>query len=115
MAGTFDEFSKSANMTGSSEVNYGPNSKGGPEQNLTLKEPPLRIKGNADRYDHRNNADDYSQAGDLYRLMNDSQKQCLVTNIAGSLSQVSAEVKQRMLEHFKRCDAEYGKRVEDLI
>jgi len=115
MAGTFDRFTKAVTETGSSDVNYGPNSKGGPEQDLSLKEPPLKIKGNADRYDHQKKSDDYSQPGDLYRLMSEDQKQQLVGNIAGSLAQTSTDVQKRMIEHFKQCDADYGRRIEALL
>jgi catalase len=34
-----------------------------------FKEPPLKISGDADRYDHRIGNDDYTQAGNLFRLM----------------------------------------------
>ncbi len=33
------------------------------------KEPPLRIEGDADRYDRRQGNDDLTQAGRLFRLM----------------------------------------------
>lgn len=115
MAGTFNQFAKSVTEAGSSDVNYGPNSKSGPEQDLSFKEPPLRIKGSADRYDHQKKSDDYSQPGDLYRLMSEDQKQQLIGNIAGSLTQTSSDVQKRMIEHFKQCDLNYGKRIEALL
>ena len=48
-----------------------------------MKEPPLRISGDADRYDHHNGNEDCSQGGDLYRLMNADQKSQLIGNLAG--------------------------------
>ena len=54
--------------TAGARVNYEPNSFGGPIESGHV-EPPLRIDGDADRYDHRVGNDDYSQAGDLFRLM----------------------------------------------
>jgi catalase len=37
----------------SSAVNYEPNSFGGPVEDPSVKEPPFKISGDADRYDHR--------------------------------------------------------------
>jgi catalase len=48
-------------------VNYEPNSRGGPVEDPRFKEPPLKITGDADRYDHRVGNDDYTQAGNLFR------------------------------------------------
>ncbi len=50
-------------------VNYEPNSFNGPVQGDRFKEPPLKIFGDADRYNHRQGNDDYTQLGNLYRLM----------------------------------------------
>jgi catalase len=42
-------------------VNYEPNSLNGPVQCAAFDEPPLRITGDATRYDHRDGNDDYTQ------------------------------------------------------
>ena len=42
-------------------------------QCAAFDEPPLRITGDATRYDHRDGNDDYTQAGNLFRLMNPEQ------------------------------------------
>ena len=42
---------------------YEPNSFGGPVQDSAFAEPPLRIKGDAERYNHRDGNDDYKQPG----------------------------------------------------
>ncbi|MGJ3493782.1 Vegetative catalase [Piscirickettsia salmonis] len=116
MAGTRCPYSTTETApSGRSGVNYGPNTKSGPEENSKLKAPALKISGDADYYDHRHGADDYSQAGNLYRIMSEDQKNQLVSNIAGSLSQASEPVVKRMLEHFKQCDSDYGQCVEHLV
>lgn len=112
MAGTQNAFSKQKNMSGVSDVYYGPNSKGGPAEDASVKEPPLKISGDADRYDHQGVSDDYSQAGNLYNIMSEEQKKMLTSSTAGSLSNASKDVVKRMLEHFKACDADYGARIE---
>lgn len=120
MAGTRCPFAHgNTNNSGVSAVNYGPNSKGGPVQNESLAEPPLRIDGDADRYDHSDGNDDYTQAGNLFRLMSEDQKRQLASNIAGGLSQCSQAVRSRMLPHFDACDPDYGKQaraaIDDLL
>ncbi len=67
---------------GGASVNYEPNSFNGPVQRAAFNEPPLRITGDATRYDHRDGNDDYTQAGNLFRLMNPEQRQRLFGNIA---------------------------------
>ena len=115
MAGTQCPFSTGKSMSGVGDVNYGPNTKGGPEEAPQYKEPPLRIDGDADRYDHRATADDYTQAGNLYRLMPDAEKQRLAETIVSTLSQVSQPVRDRMLKHFEACDPDYAARIRSLL
>ena len=69
MAGTQCPFSNGKSMSGVSDVNYGPNSQGGPKANAQYKEPPLKISGDATHYDHVKTSDDYTQAGNLYRIL----------------------------------------------
>ena len=71
---------------------------------------PLRITGNATRYNHRDGNDDYTQAGNLFRLMNPQQRGRLFGNIvrhmqAGNTLQ---EIQLQQLCHFFRADPEYG-------
>jgi catalase len=94
-----------------SAVNYQPNSFEGPIDEGKYKEPPLRISGDADRYNHRDGNDDYTQAGNLYRLMNADQKRQLISNLVGALTGVPKFIQVRQLAHFHKADAEYGKGV----
>jgi catalase len=48
--------------------------------------------------------DCYSQAGALFRLMNESQKQQLFKNIAASIASVPDDIKRKQLEHFSKAD-----------
>ena len=54
-----------------------PNSFNGPVQDESFREPPLKISGDADRYNHRDGNDDYRQPGNLFRLMTADQKEQL--------------------------------------
>lgn len=65
--------------------NYEPNGFGGPVQDESLTEPPLKISGDAARYDAHKGNDEYSQAGDLYRLMSKEERDRLTSVIAGTM------------------------------
>ncbi len=93
------------------QVNYEPNSFNGPTDDKRLSEPPLKIYGDADRYDHRKNNDDYHQAGDLYRLMNADQKNQLINNIVEAMQPVPQAIQLRQIAHFNKADPDYGARV----
>jgi catalase len=93
---------------GGGTPNYQPNSFGGPVDNLRYSEPALRIQGDADRYDHRIGNDDYTQAGDLFRLMDDAARERLMDNIAGSLGQAPVTIQRRQLAHFEKADRAYA-------
>jgi catalase len=96
---------------GGGSVNYEPNSFGGPVEDPSVKEPPLRISGDADRYDHREGNDDYRQPGDLFRLMTADQKQQLFDNIAAAMQGVPDAIVQRQLGHFAKADPAYAEGV----
>lgn len=96
-----------------SAVNYQPNSFDGPAEDARYKEPPLKISGDADRYDHRAGNEDYSQAGNLFRLMNADQKKQLIDNLVGALRNVPKSIQVRQLKHFYKADPDYGKRIAD--
>lgn len=88
--------------------NYQPNSFGGPVDDVSVKEPPLKICGDADRYDHRAGNDDYTQAGNLYRLMSAEEKARLVANLVGAMQGVPREIQVRQIGHFTKADPAYG-------
>ena len=61
-------------------------------------------------YDNRDE-DNYSQAGDLYRIMSEDQKQQLANNIADGLSQATKDVQEVMFVQYDLADSDYGERV----
>ncbi len=89
-------------------VNYEPNSMAGPKEDPAYLEPPLKISGDADRYNHREGNDDTTQPGNLFRLMNDGQKQQLFGNIVAAMQGVPERIKIRQLAHFYNADPEYA-------
>jgi len=94
---------------GGGQVNYQPNSFNGPIDDKQFCEPPLKISGDAAHYDHRVGNDDYTQAGDLFRLMNADQKAQLIDNITRAMQPVPKDIQIRQLNHFYKADPEYGK------
>lgn len=100
---------------GGNTPNYEPNShEDTPKQNSAYGEPALELGHvKADRYDHRSGNDDYTQAGDLYRLMTPEQQERLIQNIVGSLSQAQHGIQMRQICHFFRADVNYGRRVAE--
>ncbi len=90
---------------------YEPNTFGGPVQDKRFAEPPLRISGDADRYNHRDGNDDYTQPGNLFRLMTPDQQQRLFKNIATAMVGVPEEIIQRQLQHFHKAEPRYAEGV----
>lgn len=92
--------------------NYEPNSFGGAVQDESVIEPMLKIDGDVYIYDSHKDNDDYTQAGNLYRLMSEDKKEILIQNLANSLRTVSKGTVSIILEYLKKCDNDYGSRVE---
>ena len=100
---------------GNPDAYYEPNSFGGAAQSDQYAEPPLKISGDASRYDHRAGNDDYTQAGNLFRLFNDEQKQRLFNNIAEAMQGVPADILGRQLAHFAKADPAYAQGVRNAL
>ena len=66
-------------------------------------------------YPHANRADDFEQAGLLYRVMKEDERTRRVANIAGHLGKADPEIQQRQVQHFAKADREYGKRVASAL
>lgn len=104
----------------SSSVNFYPNdqiNEGAPVPELSVEESPMPILENAwiKRYGVADDEDHYSQAGNLFRIMNESQKQQLTTTIAEALMQATESAQQRMLEQFKKADPDYAARIDFIM
>ncbi|MEC7133876.1 MAG: catalase-related domain-containing protein, partial [Pseudomonadota bacterium] len=89
---------------------------GEPAEAPEVQEPPMPLEQDAwlDIYDNRDE-DNYSQAGDLYRIMSEDQKQQLVNNIADGLSQATKDVQEAMFVQYDLADSDYGARVRKAV
>ncbi|MBT3069383.1 catalase [Rhodomicrobium sp. Az07] len=95
-------------QTGNVDAFYEPNSFGGAVEAPQYREPPLKVSGDADRYNHRIGNDDYSQPRALFHLFDAGQKERLFSNIAEAMQGVPVEIVKRQVVHFYRVDPEYG-------
>jgi catalase len=87
---------------------YEPNSFKGPVEKANLAEPPLRITGDAERFDHREGNDDYSQPRALFNLFDKGQKARLFSNIAETMLGVPDFIIERQLGLFEKVSPEYA-------
>lgn len=93
--------------------NYWPNTIAGtPEPDRQYVDPAWALgEMIVDRFDSTVDHDDYTQAGDLYRLFDEGERERLTRRIAGALGNARPEVQHLQVTHFLRADAEYGQRV----
>lgn len=98
--------------------NYEPNSFDGPKQTDEPHYAGLVADGASGTYVNPKHAedDDFVQAGMLYRVMKEDERQRLVANIAGSLGTVKRDdIVQRSVAHFRAADPEFGARLEAAV
>jgi catalase len=93
--------------------NYWPNTVPGTPKEAPQFEDPAWELGQTvvDRFDSTVDHDDFTQAGNLYRMFDDAHRDRLTTRIAGVLGDARKEIQMRQLCHFFRADEDYGKRI----
>lgn len=94
---------------------YEPNSFDGPKEDHAFIEPPLKLDGDAYRYNHRHNNDDYAQPRELFGIMSDDQKNQLFNNIAEAMDGVPQNIIDRQMAHFEKISAEYANGVKKAL
>ncbi|MBZ9781483.1 catalase [Pseudomonas sp. REP124] len=99
------------NSNADSTPGYEPNSHGQWVEQPDFREPPLALQGAADHWNHREDADYFSQPGALFRLMDAPQRQALFENTARAILGASAQVRQRHIDHCTAADPAYGEGV----
>ena len=80
---------------------------GAPAPMAAAAPPALATSGDADVFDNREE-DNFTQAGNLFRIMSPDQQQQLFGNIAGALVHATSSVQERMLAQFEQADAAYA-------
>lgn len=100
---------------GGGRTSYEPNSRGEWIAQPDFAEPPLAIEGAADRWNHREDTDYFSQPGDLFRLMTPAQQKVLFENTARAIKGASPEVVARHIGNCSKADPAYGAGVAEAI
>ncbi len=99
-----------------STLHYEPNSFGEWQEQRDFSEPPLKIDPVADRFDYRQDDDDYySQPRALFELMDDAQKQVLFENTARAMGDAPDFIKQRHIDNCSKVDPAYGTGVKKAL
>ncbi len=99
-----------------STLGYEPNSFGEWQEQPDFSEPPLSLEGAADHWNHREDNDDYySQAGNLFRLMNAEQQQLLFGNTGRAMGDAPRDIKLRHIGNCLKADSAYGKGVAEAM
>jgi catalase len=92
---------------------YEPNSFHQWQEQPQYREPPLKINGDADWWNYRDDdANYYKQPGDLFRLMTPAQQQVLFDNTARAMGDAPDFIKQRHVDNCSKADPAYGAGVE---
>jgi catalase len=92
-------------------VNYEPSVRAGlaeAEDAYRHYEPEVSGKIQRAPIDRTNN---YAQAGERYRTIEQWERDDLVLNLVGALKQCERVVQEKMLDHIAKCDEEFGSRV----
>ena len=98
--------------------NYEPHSFGGPSRTDRVLWQPTAVTGATGNHEapHHAEDDDFVQAGNLYRLMSEDEKERLIANLAGFIAKVSRDdIAERAIENFRQADGDYGKRLEAAV
>ena len=95
-------------QSGNVDAYYEPNSVNGSVEDKSAMEPPLKIDGNADRYNHRDGNDDFSQPRALFELFDDKQRERLFSNIADAMNGIPKEIAERQCKLFDQIHKNYG-------
>ena len=92
-----------------SHTNYEPNSYGAWQEQPDFAEPPLKISGDAARWNYPcDDADYFEQPGKLFRLMTPEQQEALFGNTARALGDAPREIKLRHIRNCAKADPAYG-------
>ena len=87
---------------------YEPNSFDGAVEDKSFAEPAFETGDVADRYNHRDGNDDFSQPRALFNLMSHYQKEQLFSNIATAMQGVPRNIVDRQISLFEQVHVNYA-------
>ncbi len=96
---------------------YEPNSFGGPAADESLKEPPLALSGDMDRFNSYPETDEdyFGQPGDLYRLMGPDEQQRMHGNYGRALAVTPKFIQDEYCAMLDKVDPRLGAGVREEI
>lgn len=98
---------------GGGSIHYEPNSyEDTPKESSEDAHVSYPVSGNAEAVPY-DDADHYTQPGDLYRLMNEDERTRLVENFVDHMKPVDEKIKLRQIKHFYKADPEWGNRIAE--
>lgn len=93
-------------------VNYEPSSQGGLEEADPRAHDYYQfVQGYEMRHELLRTQDDYKQAGERFRSLEDWEREDLLNNLAADMKQCPEDIALRMIWHFSHCDDDYGREV----
>ncbi|OXM84293.1 catalase [Paenibacillus rigui] len=96
-----------------SPVNYEPNSHtDSPQEDARYADTPAPLHGQAGRSSIAK-TDDFTQAGEQYRSYTSEERDHLIHNLIGDLTQTPQHIQLRAICNFFRADREYGMRLAE--
>lgn len=99
---------------GGSEANYEPNTVNDIKQTDDPNSYPLPLDGVTARTEYGHENSDYAQAGALFsEVMNDEERDHLVSNIVAHLGNAKQELQERQVAIFAKAHPDYGRRVAE--
>jgi catalase len=94
---------------------YEPNSFDGAVEDASFAEPAFEMGDMADRYNHRDGNDDFTQVTALFNLMSENQKEQLFSNIADAMDGVPSNIVNRQLALFEQVHTDYAAGVKKAL
>ena len=98
-------------MNGGQSPVYEPNGLGGPVESPAAMRPRWAASGDVGHFSHREDHDDFRQAGDLFRMLPSDEKARLVANIVRAMKGVPRSVQRQQVLYFLKADRAYGEGV----
>ena len=92
-------------------VNYEPTARGGPSEAKPAGAQHMPFVSGHIVRQPISRENDYAQAGARYRAFSDWERDELINNLVIQLAPCGDDIKQRMIGHLTKCDANYGRRV----
>ncbi|WP_458093851.1 catalase [Roseomonas sp. WA12] len=94
-------------------VNYEPSNFNGLVEQPRLGPPPrVFVQGEVGRQ-KLERTNDFKQAGEAYRRFSEFERDDLVRNLVGALSECAPVIREKMVCYFMQADREYGARVAE--